>query len=126
MQPGQGAARGGLAEAEPLFHGVDLVEHMAARELHGDGAEQQHGGIEPEDGRNGGGKPVVDDAVVSVDVGVAFGVEEDADDADEEHDDGGEGKEEAEAVGGEALARAARTLWRVVAVVVVAAAASSL
>ena len=114
-QPGQGATRGRPAEAEPLFHGVDLVEHVAARDLHGDGAEQQDGGVEPEDGRDGGGQPGIDVAVVGVDVAGGFGVDEDADDADEEHDDGPEGEEEAEAVGGETLAGAARAAGRFIA-----------
>ena len=125
-QPGQGATRGRAAETEPLFHGVDLVEHVAARDLHGDGAEQQDGGVEPEDGRDGGGQPGIDVAVVGVDVAGGFGVDEDADDADEEHDDGSEGEEEAKAVGGETLAGAARAAGGFIAIVVIAAAAGAL
>src|ERR1035437_5268480 len=90
-QPGQRTARGGLAEAEPLFHGVDLVKHVAACELDRDGTEQQDGGVEPEDRRDGGGEPGVDVVVVGVDV-VGGLREEDADDANEEHEDGAEGE----------------------------------
>ena len=56
-EPGDGVAGDGFAEAEPLVHDVGLAEHGAAGDLHGDGAEEENGGVEPEDGRDGGGEP---------------------------------------------------------------------
>ena len=55
QQPGQGAARGGLAQTEPLLHGVDGVEHVAAGDLNSYRAEHQERGVEPKDRRDSSG-----------------------------------------------------------------------
>ena len=125
-EPRQSAARGGLAQAEPLLHGVDGVEHVAAGDLDGDRAEQQDRGVEPEDARDGQGEPLVDVVAVGVEVAVALGAEEDTDDGDEEHQDRAEGEEEAEAIGGEALTGPATRAGGFVPVIVVAATAGAL
>ena len=125
-QPGQGAAADGMAQAKPLLHGVDGLEHVAAGDLDGDGAEQQDGGGEPEDGRDGGGQPCVDGVVVDVEAAGGLGDGEDADQPGEEEEDGTESEEEAEAIGDEALARAVRAAGTVVPVVVVAPTAGAL
>src|SRR5664280_767064 len=115
-----------MAQAEPLLHGVDGLEHVAAGDLDGDGAEQQDGGGEPEDGRDGGGQPGVDGVVVGVEPGGGLGDGEDADQPGEEEEDGTESEEEAEAVGDEAVPGAVRAAGTVVPVVVVAATAGAL
>ena len=79
---------------------VGFAEHAAAGDLDGDGAEQKDGGVEPEDGGDGGGEPVVDVVVVGVEVAAGLGDEEDADEGDEEHEIAAEGEEEADAVRG--------------------------
>ena len=103
-----------------------LTEHVAAGDLHGDGAEEEDGGVEPEDGRDGGGEPLVDVVVVGVEVAGGLVDEEGADDGDEEHEVAGEGEEDAHAVAVEALVRAAAAVGTVVPVVAVAAAAGAL
>ena len=126
QQPGQCAAADGMAQAEPLLHSVYGVEDVAAGDLDGEGAEQQERGIEPEDGRDGGGQPGVDGVVVGVEAAGGVGDGEDADQPGEEEEDGTEGEEEAEAVGDEALAGAIRAVGTAVPVVVVAATAGAL
>ena len=123
---GMSAAGDGFAEAEPLVHDVGLAEHGAAGDLHGDGAEEKDGGVEPEDGRDGGGEPGVDVVVVGVDVAGGLVDEEGADDGDEEHEVAGEGEEDAHAVAMEALVGAAAAVGALVPVVVVASAAGAL
>src|ERR1700733_9037480 len=54
-EPGECAAGDGLAEAKPLVHDVGFAEHGAAGDFHGDRAEEKDGGVEPEDGWDGGG-----------------------------------------------------------------------
>ena len=125
-EPKGGTAGGGAAEADPLVHDVVLVEHGAAGELGGDGAEEEDGGVEPENGRDGGGEPFVDVARVGVDVAGGLGDEEGADDGDEEHEHGEEGEEDADADLRQALPRAALALWTVVPVVAFTVAAGSL
>src|ERR1700722_8500813 len=65
-EPGKCAAGDGFADAEPLVHDVVFAEHVSAGELHGDGAEEEDGGVEPEDAGDGGGNPLVDVVVVGV------------------------------------------------------------
>ena len=77
---------------------MGLREHAAAGDLHGDRAEEKDGGVEPEDGGDAGGEPVVDVAVGGVEVAAGLGDEEDADQGGEEHEVAGEGEEDAEAV----------------------------
>ena len=125
-QPGQCAAADGMSQAKPLLHGVDGLEHVAAGDLDGDGAEQQNGGGEPEDGRDGGGEPCVDGVVVGVQPAGGLGDGEDADQPGEEEEDGPEGEEETEAIGDEPLAGTVRAVGPVVPVVVVAPAAGAL
>ena len=125
-QPGQRAAGDGMAQAEPLLHGVDGVEDAAAGDLDCDGAEQQDGGGEPEDGRDGGGQPCVDGVVVCVQPVSGLGDGEDADQTGEEEEDGAEGEEEAKAIGDETLAREVRAVGTIVPVVVVASSAGAL
>lgn len=124
--PGDGGAGDGLAQAEPLVHDVDLVEHAAAGGLHGDGAEDEDDCVEPEDRRNEGWGPLVDVVVVGVEMAGVLADEEGADDGDEEHQVAGESEEDAHAVADEALARAAATVGTVVPVIVVAAATGAL
>ena len=124
-EPGERAAGDGFAEAEPLVHDVVLAEHGAAGELHGDGADEKDGGVEPEDGRDGGGDPLVDVVVVGVEVAGGLVDEEGADDGDEEHEVAGEGEEDAHAVAMEAFVRAAAAVGAVAPVVVVATAAGA-
>jgi len=126
QQPGKGAAGDGMAQAKPLLHGVDGLEHVAAGDLDGERAEKQERGVEPEDGRNGGGQPGVDGVVVGVEPAGGLGDGEDADQPGEEEEDCAESEEEAEAVGDEALAREVRAVGTVVPVVVVAPSAGAL
>ena len=118
-EPEGGAARGGTAEADPLVHDVVLVEHGAAGELGGDGAEEQDGGVEPQDGGDCGGEPVVDVARVGVDVPGGLGDEEGAYDGDEEHQHGEESEEDADTDLRETLTGAALALRAAVPVVAV-------
>ena len=124
-EPGECAAGDGFSDAEPLVHDVGLAEHAAARDLHGGGAEEKDGGVEPEDGRDVGGGPGVDVVVVDVDVAGGLIDEEGADDGDEEHEVAGEGEEDAHAVAMETLVGAAAAVGAFVPVVAVAAAAGS-
>lgn len=124
-EPGQSSAGGGLAEAEPFFHGIDLVKHVPAGEFDSYGTEEKDGCVEPEDRWDSGGEPVVDVVIVGIDVAGGLGVEEEADDADEEHEDGAEGEEKSEAVGGKALSGTALRPGRIIAIVIVATAASA-
>ena len=82
-------------------------------------------GVEPEDGRDDGGAPLVDVVVVGVDVAGGLVDEEGADDRDEEHEVAGEGEEDAHAVAMEALVGAAVAVGAFVPVVAVATAAGA-
>ena len=124
-EPGHGAAGGRAAQAEPLFHDVGLVEHAAACDLHGGGGDDDDGSVEPEDGGDGGGEPLVDVGVVGVEVTGGLGDEEGADDGDEEHEIAGKGEEYGHAIAGEALARTAATLGAIVPVITFATAAGT-
>ena len=97
-----------------------FAEHGAAGDFSGDGAEDEDGGVEPEDGGDGGGEPGVDEVVVGVEVAAGLGDEEDADEGDEEHEVAAEGEEEADAGLGEAFAGAAAAARAVVPVVAIA------
>ena len=126
QQPGQGAAGDGMAQAKPFLHGVDGLEDVAARDLDGERTEQQDSGVEPEDGRDGGGQPCVDGVVVGVEPAGGLGDGEDADQPGEEEEDSAESEEEAKAIGDEALAREVRAVGTIVPVVVVAPSAGAL
>ena len=119
-QPEGGAFGDGATDAEPFIHGVLFAKHSLAGDLGGDRAEQKDGGVEPEDGGDGGGEPVVDEAVVGVEVAAGLGDEEDADQGDEEHEIATEGEEEADAGLGEAFAGAAMAGGAVAEVVAIA------
>src|SRR5271156_4673750 len=125
-EPREGAAGNGFADAEPLVHDVVFAEHLAAGELHGGGAKEKDGGVEPENARDDGGDPHVDVVIVGVDVAGGLVDEEGADDGDEEHEVAGEGEEDAHAIAMEALVGAAATVGSVVPVVAVATAAGAL
>jgi len=119
-EPEGGALRDGTSYAEPLIHGILFTEHGLTGDLGGNGTEKEDGGIEPEDGGNGGGEPLVDEVAIGVEVAAGFGDEEDADQGDEEHEVAAEGEEETDACPGEALARAAMALGAIVEVVPIA------
>ena len=124
-EPGECAAGDGLAETEPLVHNVVFAEHLAAGEFHGDGADEEDGGVEPEDAGNEGGDPLVDVVVVGVDVAGGLVDEKSGDDGDEEHQVAGEGEEDAEAIAMEAFVGATMAVGSVVPVVAVAASAGA-
>jgi hypothetical protein len=124
-EPGKGAAGDWFTEAKPLVHDVGFAKHVAAGELYGGGAEEENSGVEPEDGRDGGGEPLVDVAVVGVEVAGGLVDEESADDGDEEHEIAGEGEEYAHAIAMEALVGSAATVGAIVPVVVVSATAGA-
>ncbi len=113
---GRAARVMGLPRPSHLVHDVNLSEHATAGDLDGDGADQEDSGVEPEDGRDGGGEPLVLEGVEGAIVTASLGDEEGSDDSGEEHKDGGEGEEEAVAVGGELLAGASALCVPVVAV----------
>src|SRR5580698_4052175 len=104
-EPGCGAADGGAAEAEPLFHDVDFAEEMAAAHLHGEGGEQEDGGVDPEDRGRREKMPVGDDVVGGIDVDGALADEESADENGEEDEVAGETGEHSHAIADELLAR---------------------
>ena len=92
-RPGQGAADGGATEAEPFLEHIDFVEDVAAREFHGEAAEQEYGGVEEEDGRQQDGAPVADLFVgPRVEVGAGLTREEKHDQDGEEHHVAGRAK----------------------------------
>jgi hypothetical protein len=124
-KPGKSAAGDWFAEAKPLVHYVGFAEHVAAGELDGAGAKEEDDGVEPQDGRNGGGEPLVDVMVVGVEVAGGLIDEEGADDGDEEHEVAGEGEEDTHSIAMEALVGAASTVGALVPVVVVATAAGA-
>src|SRR5262249_14325765 len=103
--PRRGALDGGTPEAKPLVHDVDFAEELAAGYRHGEAAEDEDGGVDPEDGRNGQGVPVGDVVLAGVEVAGALTHEEGADKSDEEHEIASEGEENSEPVAGEKLAR---------------------
>jgi len=125
-EPGKSAAGDRLAETKPLVHDVVFAEHGAAGDLHGYGADEKHGGIEPEDGRNGRWQPLIDVAVVGINVTGALRDKECADDGDEEHGIAGEREEETQAGATESFAWATSSLGSVVPVVVIAPTAGPL
>lgn len=106
-EPDGGSAGDGAADAEPLVHGILFAEHGLAGNLGGGRAEDESGGVDPENGGDGGGEPLVDEVVVGVEVATGLGDEEDADQRNEEYEIPAEGEEEADASLGEAFARAA-------------------
>ena len=124
--PGDGGASDGLAQAEPLVHDIDFVKHAAAGGFHGDGAENENDGVEPENRRNHGGRPLVDIVAIGVKVACGLADEEGADDSDEEHQVAGQSEEDTHAVAGEPLTRTAVATGAVTPVVVIASAASAL
>src|SRR5690348_7855671 len=67
-EPRSGATRGRTSHAEPFFHHVDFVKELAARHLHGDGGEDEDGGVEVEDGRDIESLPVENVGAMTVEV----------------------------------------------------------
>ena len=124
-EPGKSAACDGFAETEPLVHDVVLMEHLAARELHGGRAEEEDCGVEPEDAGDDGGDPLVDVVVVGVDVTGGLIDEEGADDGDEEHQVAGECEEDAHAVAMKTLVGTAATVGAIVPAFAIASAAGA-
>ena len=106
-EPGRGAARGGPAHAEPLFHHIEFVEELAARHLHGDAGEDEDGGVEIEDGRNQQRMPIHDVGAVAVEVAGGLAEEEGGDQRHEEHEVAGQSGEDAHAITHEQRAWAA-------------------
>ncbi len=125
-EPGESAAGDWFAKAKPLVHDVGLAKHVAAGELDGAGAKEEDDGVEPQDGRDGGGEPLVDVVVVGVEVAGGLVDEEGADDGDEEHEVAGKGEEDTHAIAMETLVGAASTMGAFVPVVVVAPTAGAL
>lgn len=99
---------------------------MAAGDLHGDRAEQNQRGVQPQHRRHGGGQPGVDGVVIHVDAASGLRDREDTDQSSEEEKDGAEREEEAKSISHEALARASRVAGTIVPVVVVAPSAGAL
>jgi hypothetical protein len=124
-EPGECAASDGFAEAEPLVHDVVFAEHLTARELHRHGAEEEDGGVEPEDAGDDGGGPLVDVVVVGVDVAGGLIDEEGADDGDEEHQVTGEGEEDAHTVAVKTFVGAASAMGAIVPAFAIASAAGA-
>ena len=122
-QPRSSALDGGTAEAEPLVHDVDFPEKLAAGHLHGEAAEDENGGVDPENGRDGERVPVGDVVLAGVEVAGTLAHEEGADQSDEEHEVAGKGEEDSETVAGEQFARAATAMGAIIPVVAVASSA---
>ncbi len=96
MAESQRAARREVGVPKPNHSSITSVSRNMLRRAIStvDGAEEKDGGVEPEDGGDGGGQPVVDVAAVGVEVAAGLGDEEDADERDEEHEVAAEGEEE--------------------------------
>jgi hypothetical protein len=125
-EPWDGAAGDGFADAKPLVHDVIFAEHLAAGEFHGDGADDEDGGVEPEDAGYCGGCPLVDVAIVGVDVSGRLIDEEGGNDGNEEHEIAGEGEEDAHAIAMKTFVGATAAIGAIVPVIAVAAAAGTL
>jgi hypothetical protein len=122
-EPGCGAADSGAAEAEPLFHDVDFVEELAARDFDGERGEQEDSSVDPEDRGYGERVPVGDDVVSGRDVHRALAHEERADEHGEEDEVGREDGEDGHPIADELLAGAVTARMAGVPVLVASAAA---
>ncbi len=116
-EPRYGSFGGGFADAQPFLHGMSLLEHSPTSDLDRGGTDYQGCGIEPEDGRNGGGEPLVDVVVIGVVATTGLRYEESADDGDEEHEIAGKGEEDGEPIPSEFFAWSTPTLGTIIPIV---------
>jgi len=77
------------------------MKELAAAHLHGDAGEQQDGGVDVEDGRDGERMPVQDVGSVAIKVAGGLAEEESGHERHEEHEVAGQGGEDTHAVASE-------------------------